>query len=556
MDIFLEVDGAEQYVILEEKDFRQRSWNHFCWLFDSGLNKVFINSLLFLQVFTPGQKDKIAFQKSGTSFRTAFIIGQEQDTVGGTFSEKQIFQGYLTELNIWDRLLLEEDIISMATCQQFLKGNIFSWEETNLKLLGRARLDSLPDLLSLCQKNHLFMFPQKISLMESSVLCSSLGGSIVLPMSEKENNEVMKVFDEYVEQCADSSNIGIWIGLEKVPDNNDWSPIGNITDISGITFSPRNSIISVYDDSYNCIYMMNNGGWKSFQGCNLVTNSLAACTVCEFTQTPMLGLKGTCQTQNAPNWNYYLSRSNSTVYFFEGYKRDLIRNVNFGWSIEKRSGEVFARLTESGQYGPLGRNSWQLSKYGRNLCPRTDTKIQLTLSTCGLNQFTCNSGHCINIYRRCDDVKDCEDDSDEKNCEVVFVPENYKKEPTRRLDYSINNIYTKVTILKFDSIDKSGVLDITLTIQMRWRDPRLTYLNIMDEGQINGGYEKDISVEKQGDLWLPLDNIVQRNAVIGEVLLGKITFVRVIVGDNATAPVPANAVEGNREYFILIPSLA
>ena len=125
------------------------------------------------------------------------------------------------------------------------------------------------------------------------------------------------------------------------------------------------------------------------------------------------------------------------------------------------------------------------------------------------------------------------------------MPENYKKEPTKRLDDSINYIYTKVTILKFDNIDNSGFLDMTLTIQMRWRDPRLTYLNIMDEGQISGGYEKDISVKKQGDLWLPLDNIVQRNAVIGEVLLGKITFVRVIVGDNATAPVPANAVEGN-----------
>ena len=79
---------------------------------------------------------------------------------------------------------------------------------------------------------------------------------------------------------------------------------------------------------------------------------------------------------------------------------------------------------------------------------------------------------------------------------------------------------------------------------MRWRDPRLTYLNIMDEGQTGGGDEKDISVEKQAELWLPLNYIVQRNAVIGDVLEGTNTFVRVIVGDNATTPVPANAVEG------------
>ena len=147
-------------------------------------------------------------------------------------------------------------------------------------------------------------------------------------------------------------------------------------------------------------------------------------------------------------------------------------------------------------------------------------------------------------YRRCDDVKDCEDDSDENDCEIVYVPENYKKEPTTLMNGSINYIYTKVTIIKFNSIDKSGVLEITLTIQMRWRDPRLTYLNIMDKGQTGGGYEKDISNEKQDELWLPLDNVVQRNAVIGDVLKETITFVRVIVGDNATSPLPENAIEG------------
>ena len=44
--------------------------------------------------------------------------------------------------------------------------------------------------------------------------------------------------------------------------------------------------------------------------------------------------------------------------------------------------------------------------------------------------------------------------------------------------------------------------------------------------------------------WLPLDNVVQRNAVIGDVLKETITFVRVIVGDNATSTLPENTIEG------------
>ena len=544
LEIYLQIDHAEDPVILEEKDFRQRSWNHMCWLFQDGMNQLYINSLLFLKFQNPNQKGKLAFQATENVFSSAFIIGQEQDTVGGTFSEKQIYQGHLTELNIWKSLLEEKDIKSLANCDMYSKGDLFSWEKNNLKLFGNARFDPVFDLKRLCDEKLLFMFPWKTPLAESLLLCSSLGGNISLPNSEDENTEVMNVFEEYVDQCSDNSNIAIWIGLEKIPENEDWNRVGNTTDIRGIKYSPSNSLINFYEN-YNCIYMMNNGGWKSFQDCNLITNSLAACTICEFRDTPMLGLKGACETQGSPNWNYYLSKNGTNEYYFEGYKRDLIKQSESGWIIEKQSGEVFGRLTENGQNGPIGRNTWELSKRGRNLClPMKGFDRQLTLSTCGLDQFTCDSGHCINIYRRCDDVKDCEDDSDEMDCEIVYVPENYKKEPTKRLDDSINYIYTKVTILKFDSIDKSGVLDITLTIQMRWRDPRLTYLNIMDEGQTGGGYEKDISVEKQADLWLPLDNIVQRNAVIGDVLQETITFVRVIVGDNATAPLPKNAVEG------------
>ena len=189
---------------------------------------------------------------------------------------------------------------------------------------------------------------------------------------------------------------------------------------------------------------------------------------------------------------------------------------------------------------------WILAEYGLNLCPTPLGQTLLTFSICSVDQFTCDSGHCINIFRRCDDIQNCDDNSDEHNCEIVDVPDNYKKEPTNQKNGSISFIHTKVRITKFNSIKKSGDLEITLTIEMRWRDRRLTFLNIMDEGQAKGGNEKDISTEKQNDIWLPLDSVVQKNAVIGDVIGEEesITFVRVIVNDNATAPSTDRAIEG------------
>ena len=549
----MKVDDVENILELEEKDFKQRLWNHCCWLFQSGLSKIYINSHLVANINNTEQRGKFAFQSQQNIVSSSFIIGQEQDKVGGAFSEKQIYQGFLAEFNIWDTLLGQEDILSMAKCSSWLKGNLFSWEKNNVELSGSARLDTIVEMSELCQDKVMFLFPKKRPLADASVLCSSLGGHLVVPKSVKENAELVRIFEEYPESCVDSSNMAVWVGLEKKAGKSEWSSVGNTSDSRGLEFTPANSIITTYD-AYQCMVMMNDGGWKTLQDCNDVTNFLSACTVCEFNQIPMMGLKGACDIQNAPNWIYYLTRNGTYNYIFEGYKRDKIVNVNSSWLLEKASGQVFAKVKPKRQNGPIGRYSWTLDEYGNSLCPGPDDgKAPLTFSICSSDEFTCDSGHCINIYHRCDDHQDCADNSDEDNCEIVDVPDNYRKEPVQQNNGSISLIHTKVLITKFNSIKKSGDLEISLTIRMRWRDPRLTFLNIVDEDQHSGGKEKDISIEKQKALWLPLDNIVQKNAVIGDVIGQEesITFVRVIVGGNATAPSTENAVEGKSQSFIL-----
>ena len=49
----------------------------------------------------------------------------------------------------------------------------------------------------------------------------------------------------------------------------------------------------------------------------------------------------------------------------------------------------------------------------------------LTLSDCHPKKFTCDSGHCIELDKKCDSVIDCSDGSDELNCEFLLVKEDY-----------------------------------------------------------------------------------------------------------------------------------
>lgn len=60
-----------------------------------------------------------------------FIVGQDQDTFGGTFTEP--FMGNLTDLNIWGEALELKQVKALESCSQLtIRTAIFRWEDGNL----------------------------------------------------------------------------------------------------------------------------------------------------------------------------------------------------------------------------------------------------------------------------------------------------------------------------------------------------------------------------------------------------------------------------------------
>eukprot|EP00064_Thunnus_orientalis_P011914 superscaffoldBa00001770_g11946 len=66
-----------------------------------------------------------------------FILGQEQDTMGGRFDVTQSFMGELSDLQFWSRVLTPNEIYSQATCGGHLVGDVMSWSQESLELHGR-----------------------------------------------------------------------------------------------------------------------------------------------------------------------------------------------------------------------------------------------------------------------------------------------------------------------------------------------------------------------------------------------------------------------------------
>ena len=71
-----------------------------------------------------------------------------------------------------------------------------------------------------------------------------------------------------------------------------------------------------------------------------------------------------------------------------------------------------------------GAQIWQFS---RDICNTNSfDPFDAVLTVCARDEFTCHSdGSCISMEERCDQFPNCKDFSDEANCRLVVLPENY-----------------------------------------------------------------------------------------------------------------------------------
>ena len=103
----------------------------------------------------------------------------------------------------------------------------------------------------------------------------------------------------------------------------------------------------------------------------------------------------------------------------------------------------------------LGKHRWSIK--GDSGCNSGEYTGHLKLTGCNTTgQFTCDDGQCVSMEQRCNQLPECRDYSDEKNCSVLVLSEGYNKNvPPIFVD---NGTKKKVNV--YVSIDLSKVVDI------------------------------------------------------------------------------------------------
>ena len=74
----------------------------------------------------------------------------------------------------------------------------------------------------------------------------------------------------------------------------------------------------------------------------------------------------------------------------------------------------------------LGNHDWKVTNDFGCFAGGTEVK-RISLSTCTLDQYTCNDGGCVSLVSRCNGEVDCEDKSDELECRIMEESKTYKK---------------------------------------------------------------------------------------------------------------------------------
>ena len=122
------------------------------------------------------------------------------------------------------------------------------------------------------------------------------------------------------------------------------------------------------------------------------------------------------------------------------------------------------------------------------------------LTACEEREYTCDSGHCVDMEKRCDGRTHCRDGSDEKDCMLVVPPVGYNKflvpsplDLQKKLSVNISIDIQK--ILYIDEVEQ--FIRMTLTLSKYWFNEHLTFQNLKQAG-LNQIFHDDREI-----VWIP-----------------------------------------------------
>ena len=153
------------------------------------------------------------------------------------------------------------------------------------------------------------------------------------------------------------------------------------------------------------------------------------CSLCKFRLLPRAMLRGLCKNDYVDVFYTIMWDEPINLPFFKGFSGSRINydEDSESWLLTTEDNSVNGTCVAPIQPMGTGAMTWQFNK---DICStNTLEPFDAVMTVCKRDEFTCNSdGACIAMEERCDQFPNCEDFSDEANCKLVVLPDNYVKD--------------------------------------------------------------------------------------------------------------------------------
>ncbi|KAK4319126.1 hypothetical protein Pmani_009956 [Petrolisthes manimaculis] len=497
-------------------------WYHLCFTLD--------HTTTLIQTFLDGEKVEQSYY---TDDRPVF---GDFAAVGNGQAPEDSYSGDITQVNVWDRVLSDDDIRGMAQCKSDPKGNFISWE-AGWKLNNATSYDQ--PLAKFCQVEEekiYFWFPE-VSDYVGQYVCEALGTHLphVTSLEEAEDlyhqSEVRWPESDhcplyYWSSLNDRAKENVWVASydKKLIDNSSyWGP----DEPNGYRYE-------------NCAAVKRVG---------LIDDDCAwdRCALCIFTEPQRFTFLGSCELE-LRNVYFVAYQEEYGGLVFKSYGVYHIKKENGTWVyIDTVKDYTIARMEHFVPHFPMGRRVWRLE---REVCGQeSGGRREMLLTPCQHHQYTCDDGTCIPHHYRCDLKYDCRDRSDEMECELISFPSDYHQHLPPRVPGKEDSKLPVIIKFIIKSIDVETVkmsMKLSYEIEMSWFDNRLNYFNLKTNDSLNSP-----RLDTMRKLWSPLVKLLNTDTIDSSLLADDATtLVRRLVpslgrDDGAAAEVDIYSGEEN-----------
>ena len=451
---------------------------------------------------------------------------------------KSSFFGEITDIHTWDRALTVNEMKGWTQCRLMITGNIVDWTTAKWNSVELEEVEINKE--DLCEENksdsNIILAERRLNFNDTINFCeSSLGGKIAVATDKNTLENMKKVFrNAGKDTCASHFFTG----------STDREVEGHFVNVH--TGEAMKEVDWEKGEPNN---------WGTGEDCstydvdrgtvNDISCDIEYCPICLLEPYAKFELSGACMDSGVDS--FYIMQSGEELL---GYKHS-----KMSWSDKERRWEIISLLnyttlafSSDTTSFPLGMHHWVFLASNCTDPGEQGRRLNLHRAVDQPGNFCCDDGLCISSEMRCDINKNCEDYSDEKDCDLILLPEYdyHKNMPPipKKSKFGGNipkaEIITNITILDILDVNMEvSYINVIFRLTLKWNDNRIRF-NFLKHR------ERQNLINSYDNIWKPDVNfLILEDQKYQDKLYTKITVKR--MGEPSISP-RMDSVQYNETY--------